>query len=160
MQRGFVMVDERNDASHRTFQPNVPDQSARVDSGNDGNAVFGEVVIERLRRAPVAGQRRQPLHNERFEERLARFDVFRINAGIADQRIRHRDDLAGVRRIGQNLLITRHRRIENDFANGFAFKAVSVATKNTPVFEQQRCASFQSRDPILFIGQYRKTALP
>ena len=135
--------------------------SARVSmSGNDRNSVSGEVVVERLRRAPVAGQRRQPLHDECFEKRLAGFDVFGIDAGIADQRVRHRDDLAGVGRVRQDLLITRHRGIENDFAHGFAFKAVSVATKNTPVFEQQRRASFQSRDPILFTGQYRKTALP
>ena len=88
----------------------------------------------------LLGKWRETLDDKGFEKRLARFDVFGIDAGVADQRIRHGDDLTGVGRVGQDFLIARHRGIENDFANGFALKAVSLAAKNTPVFEQQRGA--------------------
>ena len=132
--------------------------SARVSmSEMTGMRLCDEVVVESLGRAPVAGNRRHAAHDEGFEKRLSGLDVFGIDSGIADQRIRHRDDLTGVGRIRQDLLITRHRSVENDFANGFAFKAVSLAAKNTSVFEQQRrafrCCRAQSSVPILFIGQ-------
>ena len=140
-----VVIDERNNSAHRTLQPDVPDKSARIDVGNDRNAVFDQVIVERVGCAPVAGNRGHAAHDEGFEKWLSRFDVFPIDAGIADQRIRHRDDLTGVGRIRQDLLIARHRSVENDFANGFAFKAVSLAVKNPAVFEQQRGASFISR---------------
>src|SRR5262245_52289004 len=154
------MVDERHNAAHRALQSDVADKSPRIDAGNYGNAISGQVIFERFGRTPITRQWRKALYDERLQEGFPGLDVFRINAGIADQRIRHRHDLAGVRWVGQDLLITRHRSIENNFAQGFAFKAVSIAAENTPVFEQQRGVLFQSRDPILFMGQYLKTALP
>ena len=156
-QRRLVVIDQRNDAAHRTLKPDVPDEGARVDVGNDGNSVGDEIVVERFRRAPVAGNRRHPPNDKGFEKRLSGFDVFGIDAGIADQRVGHRDDLTGVGRIRQDLLIARHRGVEDDFADGFALKAVSLSSKNTPVFEQQRrafrCCHAQSSVPILFTGQ-------
>src|SRR5215471_2510295 len=154
------MIDQRNDAAHRSFQTDMPYESARVDAGDNWNSMLREVLVERFGRPPVAWNRRHALDDECFQERFAGFDIFGIDAGVADQRIRHRDDLTGVGGVCQDLLITRHGCIENDFAYGFTFKAVSVAPKNAPILEQQRRAFFQSKLPILFIGQYLKTALP
>ena len=153
------MIDERDDAAHRTLHANVTHEGARVDVRDHRNAMLGQVLIKRVGRAPAAGHRRKAFDDECFEKGFARLDVFEVDSGIADERVRHRDDLPGVGRVRQDLLITRHRGIENDFTHGLTFKAVSVAAKNSPVFEQQR-RLFQSRDPILSIGQYLKTAFP
>ncbi len=100
---------------------------------------------------------RHPANNKCFEKRLSGLDVFAIDSGISDHRIGHRDDLAGVGRIRQDLLVTRHRGVEDDFAHGLALEAVALTSKNTPVFEQQgrafRCCHAQSSVPILFTGQ-------
>ncbi len=48
---------------------------------------------------------------------LAGFDVFRIDAGIADMRIGQRDDLTAVTGVSENFLVTGHRGIEYHFAN-------------------------------------------
>src|SRR3989454_2819536 len=141
---GFVVVDKRYDAAHRTLQADVTHQSARIDIRNGRYAVLRQVGLEALRRPPVAGHWRQVADDESFEERLPRFDVLGIDAGIADERIGHRNDLTGIGRVGKNFLVARHRSIENDFTHGLAFKAVSVASKNTPAFQQQRRLSFHS----------------
>src|SRR4029434_6816114 len=93
---------------------------------------------------------RHAAHDKRLEERPAGFDVFGIDAGIPDHRVSHRHNLSGVRRVRQDLLISAHRGVENDFADSFALESVSFATKNTTVFEQQGSAfRAQSSVPIL-----------
>ena len=72
----------------------------------------------------------------------------------------HRDDLAFVGRIGQDLLIPTHRRIEHDLADGFTLEAQSTAFKHRPVRKREdgflhhylfaRCESlFVNRGPSL-----------
>ena len=136
------MIDERHDSTHGPFDANVTHKSAGVDARDDRNPILCQVVVQRFRRAPVTWQRRQPLHDECFQERLAGFDVFRVDAGVADQRICHCDNLTGVGRVCQDLLITCHRGIENNFADSFTLETVAVAAKDTPVFKQQRRAFF------------------
>ena len=45
-----------------------------------------------------------------------RLDVLGVDAGVADVRIRQRDDLPGVRRVGQDFLVAGHRGVEHHFA--------------------------------------------
>ena len=52
---------------------------------------------------------------------------------IADMRVGQRDDLAAVRRIGEDLLVPGHRRIEDDLARGEAARADGAARKHRPV---------------------------
>ena len=67
-------------------------------------------------------QRQIPNHEARRIDR-ARFQILRGRAGIADVRIREGDDLPAVRRIGEDLLVPGHRRIENHFTRRVAFCA-------------------------------------
>jgi len=64
-----------------------------------------------------------------------RFHVHRVHAVIADERIRHRDDLALVGRVGQDFLIAGHRGIETDFATRRRACAKALSAKNRAVFE-------------------------
>ena len=66
-----------------------------------------------------------------------RFDVLGVGAGVADVRIRQRDDLPGVGRIGENFLIAGHRGVEHHFTNGLPVDAYRGAAKHTAVFERQ-----------------------
>ena len=80
---------------------------------------------------------REVANNEPGHERTPRFDVFRIDADVADVRIRQRDDLTGVRRVGQDLLITGHRRVEDDFADRVAHRANRPAMENGAIGQRE-----------------------
>jgi hypothetical protein len=51
---------------------------------------------------------------------IACLDILVVDAGISNVGKSEGDDLAGIRRIGEDFLITRHRRVETDFAHGGA----------------------------------------
>ena len=55
--------------------------------------------------------------------RLAEFHVLVVGADIADMREGEGDDLSGIRRIGEDLLIAGHRRVEADLADRDAGRA-------------------------------------
>jgi hypothetical protein len=70
--------------------------------------------------------------------------------------IRHRDDLARVRRIAQDFLVAGQRRIEDDLAGGLAAAAERLALEERAVLErEQRGRRAQRIGPILAIGQKR-----
>jgi hypothetical protein len=59
--------------------------------------------------------------------------VLAVDAGVADVRVRERDDLAAVGGIGEDLLVARHRRVEHHFAGGQPARADGAARKRGPV---------------------------
>ena len=64
---------------------------------------------------------------------FVRFHVIAVGAGVADMWIRQGDDLAAIRWIGQDLLIARHRGIEDDFTDSLAFGTNGCAVKNRSI---------------------------
>ena len=66
---------------------------------------------------------------------LSRLDILRSDAGITDMRIGQGNNLAGVGRIGEDLLITGHGRIEHDLADTVAVGADGLAAENATVGE-------------------------
>ena len=72
-------------------------------------------------------------------------DVFVVGADIADMRKSEGDELPGIRRIGENLLITGHRGIEADFADRIAFGAEAKAFQNGAVSQHQDRGRFLIR---------------
>src|SRR5206468_24834 len=75
--------------------------------------------------------------------RSPRFDILSVDAIVADERVSHGNNLAFVGRIGQNLLVARHRSIEANLPAGGAARAKTCAVKQGPVFQCQNC--FHSR---------------
>ena len=63
---------------------------------------------------------------------LGAFDILGVDAVVADFRIGHRDDLAAIAGIGEDLLVAGHRGVEADFAVDFALGAEGNAGKNVP----------------------------
>ncbi|MNY77036.1 hypothetical protein D3C86_2168130 [compost metagenome] len=74
-------------------------------------------------------------YDKAVNERADRFEVVAGDAVVADERIRHRDDLTAVGRVGQYFLITGHPGVEHDFAGRFAFAAERLADKQRAVFQ-------------------------
>src|SRR4029079_10652227 len=116
-----------------------PRQRARVDVRDGDNVVTRQVVAQRAFGAPVAGDRGLLAHDEAGDLRAARLGVVVRDAVVAHLGRRHRDDLAGVRRIGEDLLVAGHARVEHDFAAGLAGGPRGFPFVPDPVFERQSC---------------------
>ena len=65
------------------------------------------------------------------------FDVFFVGADIADVRKREGDDLAGIGRVGEDLLITRHGGVEAHLADRMSGGTQSEALESGPVGQNQ-----------------------
>ena len=59
-----------------------------------------------------------------------------VIAVVADLRARHRDDLTGIGRIGEDLLVAGHARVEHDLAGRFARGAGRQSPKPRAVLER------------------------
>ena len=94
---------------------------------------FLEICAEPRRCAPAADPARHLADDQPGRVDAVRFDVFRIDARIADLRRREGHDLPGVGRIRQDLLIAGHRRIENHFPDRLAGRPERLAAKNATV---------------------------
>jgi len=76
---------------------------------------------------------RQVAHHQSGGVHPGRFLVFRVNPGIADVRVGQRDDLAAVRRVGEDLLVAGHRGVEDHFTGRRSARADGAAPKHRPV---------------------------
>src|SRR5690606_41936722 len=98
-------------------------QLARVVAGYGDYALF----LEGLRKGFGGAEVRYPegtvTHHQPRGMDAVGFDVFFIHARIADMRIGKRDDLPVVARVGQDLLITRHGRVEDNLGDAITIGA-------------------------------------
>src|SRR5215813_2595153 len=102
--------------------------------GNYRNTIVAQVMIERFARAQVGVDTKEFAHDKAFCKHAARFYVLFVNAVIPDQRISHRYDLPAVGWIGQDLLITGHCGVKDNFAYDFSLCAEASAVPNSSVF--------------------------
>ena len=124
---------------HRPPDPQVAGKGPRVDPLDPDLVVFFQVCGEGHFRAPVARDRLVFLDNEGLRMNRLRLDIFRVNPVVADQGIGHGDYLPLVGRVGEDLLITGHARVEDDLALSFALAGKTPPGKNRPVFKCQVC---------------------
>src|SRR2546422_7300051 len=89
--------------------------------------------VEAQRRAKVRSDRRALADDEPVHPRLPRLDILSVDPAVADQRVRHRHDLPAVRRICQDLLVTRHRGVEDHLAPGLAERAEGLPPEDPPI---------------------------
>ncbi len=108
----------RSRARHRAGRPHVAGQSPRVDTRHGGHTVALQERLEALGGPPVRrhiGQGRTPPRRGSAPRRGC-FVVGRVGPVVANVGAGERDHLAGVRRVGDHLLITAHRRVEDELA--------------------------------------------
>ena len=120
-------------------------QAAGVDAGEAHDVVALQPDVEVL---GVAIVRR--VGDEGFDDQAAGgggdgLDVFGVGAGVADMGKGEADDLGGVRGVGQDFLIARHRGVEADFADRVAGGAEALAFENGAVGEHKRARDSSPR---------------
>ena len=129
---------------HRIRHALVADQGgerARVDAADGDDAARLQPSVEVLRRAIVGrlGDRRPEHAAAHAAGRQApRLHVFGVGADIADMREGEGDDLPGIRRVGQDLLIAGHRGIEANLADGDAGGARALALDHRAVGQNEK----------------------
>ena len=105
----------RDSAVRRSEIADVPGQPARIHPGNADQPIMFEPGIQRLRGAIVCRRGNRGAQDETAGSGRRSFDVFPVGSDIADMGEREGDDLPGVRRVGQDLLVAGDRSIETDF---------------------------------------------
>ena len=103
-------------AGHRTGLADVAGQAAGVDAGQRGHAVPAQEGLEPLGSAPVRRLAGEVAHHDPPAVRRHGLVVGGVGAVVADVGAGEGDHLAGVRRVGDDLLVPAHRRVEDELA--------------------------------------------
>jgi len=114
-------------------------QHPGVDVGYARNARFLQQDVNRNFGAPVARHRLVPADDESVDIGNDALEIVARNAVVADERIRHRDDLPAIRRVRQHFLITGDAGVEHHFADDGSFRPERAAGEQRAVLQQQSC---------------------
>jgi hypothetical protein len=134
---------------HRMRRAEVADarrQRARVDAGERDDPAPLQPVLEALGGA-VAGRRGHVGAEDRAHRAGARgrrqvLDVLAVRPDIADVREGEGDDLPGIGRIGQDLLVARERGVEAHFADGASGRPEAAPLDHRAVREHEQGRGF------------------
>ena len=96
------------------------------------DAGLAEIVVQRALGAEVARPAAPLADDEPGQIGPAALDVLGVDAVVADLGIGHGDDLPAIRRVGEDLLIPGHRRVEADLAVDLPLGAERVPVKTVP----------------------------
>ncbi len=112
-------------------------ERAGVDAGKADDAAGFEPVVEVARGAVVRRRGDVGVQDDAARPRRRRhvdgLDVVLVGADIADMGKGEGDDLPGVGRVGEDLLIAGHGGIEADLADGVTGGAEPMALQHGPV---------------------------
>jgi len=111
-QRGHIRVAER--AGKGTVVAQVACQAAGVDASDGGDTVASQVGVEVLGGPPVAPPPGHLAEDHAPAEGTAGLVVDGGGAVVAQVRGGEGDDLPGVGRVADDLLVAGHRRVEDD----------------------------------------------
>jgi hypothetical protein len=90
---------------------------AGIDVGDRDNTLVSQILRQGFFGAKIRCKHGQITNDQAGGMDFRGFNVLGIHTDIADVRIRQRDDLLGVARIGQDFLITGDRGVEHHFAD-------------------------------------------
>ena len=126
-----------DNAAEGSDAADVPNQGARIQIPDRGNAIATQVMIGGLGGAPVGSQGGKLAHDQGLDERPRRFLIFKIGAHVADMRISKADDLARVAGIGEDFLIAGETGIKNDLTAPAGAGARGASVKDSSVLERE-----------------------
>ncbi len=132
----FIYLLTRQDAaSLSAFLAQDAGQFAGVDVGDANDVVGLEVIGEGLLIAEIGGKYRKVPDDQSLSVDLTGLFIFAVGAGVAYMGVSEGDYLTGIRGIGEDFLIARHRRIENHFTNGTSLGAYRHAFEHSSIFQ-------------------------
>ncbi len=141
-ERGFADGERRPD---RAVLAQRDRDRARVGSDQSGNALLVEPRGQGLLGEMVRGMVRDLLDDR---SGCAGAPVLRGASGdavVADHRIRERENLPGVRRIGERLFVARHAGVKDRLAERRSLESESMAFEAAAVGEEERCRGRRDR---------------
>jgi len=112
-------------------------QLAGVDVGDGYRTRIDQISGKGLVRAEVARDQRQVFDDQASGMDLVGFDVFHVDAIVANVRVRQSDDLLAVTGVGEDFLVAGERGVEHHFADCGAGGSNRVADKDRAVCERQ-----------------------
>ena len=123
-------------------------QCARVNAIDAGYAVRLQVVAKADLASPVAWAC-EIVHDKPRKEESARFDIFAVYAVVADLGCGERDELPGIARIRDDLLITAHAGVEHDLAQRIPPRPERHAVEHCAVRQRQKRTPLAFRLPLV-----------
>ena len=143
----------REDASaHRSPLADVAGDRTRVDVRDADDALRDQFVLQLAARAPVGGTAGGVAHDKARDPDARGFGILIVDAGVANVRGRHDDDLAVVRRVGERLLVAGHAGREHDLAERAALRAPCAALENGAVLQDEQSDIGRGHRSSLAIG--------
>ena len=137
----------RDNAHLGTIVAQMAHQSAGVDTLDSDDAVSAQVLRHADGRAPVRRRGAHVANDHAAHSRSARrahgvagegrLDIGLVDTVIADLRIGHGYNLAGITRVGHDLKVALKRGVEADFAGRGALGAACTSIKNGPILKIQ-----------------------
>lgn len=97
--------------------------------------MFLQIGVQSHLTAEVADHQGQVTDDQPCGVDRGGFGVLGIDAGIADVWIRQGHDLTTVRRVGQDFLVTRHRRVEDNLSDCLPLGSDGSAAEHAAIFE-------------------------
>ena len=128
--------------SHGTRVAQQAGEATGVDATDTADAVVGQHRVQRRSGPVVAVPSGQVADDDSTAERTARLEVAGVHPVVADVRVGEGDDLAGVRRIGDHLLIARQDGVEHHLTAGHPtgwFGAEEFAFEDASIGEDECC---------------------
>ena len=135
---GLVDVDGGQHGPLCAAVAHMAHERAGVHPFDGHHAVVAQVVGQALRAAPVRRRRAQVAHDEAAQGGLVRLRVVHVHAVVSDLGIRHRHDLARVRRVGDHLEVALERGVEADLAEHLPRRRARRAAEHGAVLQHER----------------------
>ena len=137
----------RDNAHLGTVVAQMAHQGAGIDALDGDDAVSTQILRHADSRAPVRRRGTHVANDHAAHSRSARrahgvagegrLDVGLVDTVVADLRIGHGYNLAGVTRVGHDLKVALERGVEADFAGRGALGAACTSIKNGPILKIQ-----------------------
>ena len=108
---------------------------ARVDAADAGYSLLVEYLRESFGVAEIARVLVAFAHHHAADRGELGLEIFVRDSVVADQGVGHHNHLTRVRRIGEDLLISHHRSVENQLANALHIGSVTVTEEFAAVLE-------------------------
>src|ERR1051326_2971915 len=115
----------------------MPDQCACIEIVDYRYAGALQKFIGFRVRSPIARDVRPLTYREALDIRPLRFAIFGAGAVVPDLRIGENHNLAGIRRIGEDLLVAGEGGVENDFAGPLGGRTKTAALEDSSVFQSE-----------------------